>query len=161
PDDHTVVTASAWKAIESELPERRAAYAAACARAVHQTTTALVASWQDGFLDDFTHAGENSESFASTQQALTALTGALFYVSTFTTHFKLGRPVFCTSGDCVKRTEHSLSLLSKDAIAENLTALTDVLQGLPPASGGDEMYGLYDLAESNGANWFPSTLELL
>jgi predicted lipoprotein len=161
PADNTVVTAAAWQAIEAELPERRAAYAAACAGDVARASSELVSAWQPGFLDTFTLGGEIRETFGTTREALTALTGALFYVSTTTKDFKLGRPVFCTADDCASRTEHALSKLSKQAILANLAALADVLQGKPPADPGTQLWGLFDLAEFTGANWFPSSLELL
>jgi predicted lipoprotein len=161
PADNTIVTAKAWQDLAAELPARRAAYAAACAADVAKATTELVSTWKNGFLHDFTQAGEKSDTFATTREALSALVGALFYVSAKTKDLKLGRPVFCTADDCATRTEHAFAKISKEAIAVNLAALADIFDGKPPANPGTQMWGLYDLAESTGANTFPGTVQQL
>jgi predicted lipoprotein len=161
PADHRVVTAKAWQATMPELAKRRAAYAKAAAQGVVTRTGELVTVWQKGFLTEFVSAGDKSKVFATSREALDALSVSLLYVSSFTKDRKLARPVFCTSDACALETEHPFAKISKESVAANLAALNDVMVGLSPDAPGDAMWGLFDLASSLGAVQFPAKLQVL
>jgi predicted lipoprotein len=160
PADHTVVTAKAWSAIAKELGKRRAAYAKACSDELVKRTGALVSAWQDDFLEQLATAGDGSEVFASSREAVSAVASSLMYISSWTKDRKLARPVFCKSMTCAEETEHPFAKISKESILANLDAVRDVFKGLPPAQRGTAQWGLFDLATSLGASWFPSQLEV-
>lgn len=153
PETDRVVTAAAWQELrETEFEPRRARYAARAAEVIEDKAKQLIAAFRDDFLPELTQAGDGSKLFDRTQEALNALTNALFYVDVEVRDLKLGGPLGHTM-DCMDRdcpTELPDAQLSKQAVRENLLALRAVFQGhLPEAeASGEGLRGLNDLLES-------------
>jgi predicted lipoprotein len=156
PASDKVVTAEAWAALgNSELTERRARYAASAGAVVTAKAKQLVKAFRDDFLPELTQAGEGSKLFDRTQEALNAVTNALFYIDFDVRDMKLGGPLGhsadCASGGCP--TELPYAKQSKQAVIENLIALRAMFEGhLPDAEPETlELAGLNDLLVSVGA----------
>ncbi|HEX6242173.1 MAG TPA: imelysin family protein [Polyangiales bacterium] len=151
-----VVTPAAWQAlVESDLTQRRARFAVRAGAVVREKADALVSEFEHEFLPQLAQAGAGSKLFDRTQEALNALTNALFYLDYDVRDMKLGGPLghtmACSNVACPTELPHSK--LSKRAVRENLLAFRAVFQGhLPDAAAPDStLAGLNDLLASVGA----------
>lgn len=161
-----VLTPAIWQAlVDGDLEQRRAAYAATASKLLVTRAATLVQRFEQQFLPALRDAGDGSKLFDTTQDALNALTNALFYVDYFTRDKKLGEPLGLTmscSGDSACGTELPYSRLSRQAIVANLEALREAFVGSPPETGGTgEMQGLSDLLRSVDAGALADDLERL
>jgi hypothetical protein len=156
PATDKVVTAEAWSAlVEGDLTQRRARYAASAGAVVKAKAQQLAQAFRDDFLPELVRAGTGSKLFDRTQEALNAVTNALFYLDFDVRDMKLGGPLGhsadCLNGGCP--TELPYAKLSKEAVLENLLALRAMFEGTLPgvAAKGDGLVGLNDLLASVGA----------
>jgi predicted lipoprotein len=153
PASDRVVTEVAWQAlVAGDLTQRRALYAARAGEAVEAKAKQLVKAFEEEFLPELAQAGDGSKLFDRTQEALDALTSALFYVDFDIRELKLAGPLGQTM-DCASKvcpTELPYAKLSKQALTENLLALRAVFQGHLPEdeASGEGLRGLNDLLAS-------------
>ena len=81
-----------WDAVLEEIPARRAAYAVTAATLVARSARALVARWDESFLAEISSSGVGSTTFGSAQDALNAISDALFYLDKETKDMKVAEP---------------------------------------------------------------------
>lgn len=137
---HPINAEDTWDALTSqERLTRRAAYAAAAAKQLSADATTLHQAWSpqgQDYLSTLTQAGQGSARYGSTQEALNALSDAMFYLEKETKDMKLGPPlglIGCTS-DCgvnltLLESQHANASLSH--IKANLAAFKLLYQGGP------------------------------
>jgi predicted lipoprotein len=125
-----------WDALDAaELDARRAAYAAALASDVRARADGLVTRWSPeggDFLAELARAGDGSQTYPSTQEALNALTDAMFYVEKETKDMKLAIPVGisgCDADLCLDARESTWADFSKEKMIANLEAFRAVYTG--------------------------------
>ena len=147
-----------WKGLEAEIPQRQATYAASAATLVRQEAEALLARWQPGegdFAGTLKGAGAGSSVYPSVQEALNAITDAMFYIEKTTKDMKVAEPVGfmeCDTQTCPEDLESQYAGASKDAVLANLDGVGLLLHGgadSQTATGFDDLlilYGAIDLA---------------
>ncbi len=137
-----------WAGLSTEeLAQRRAAYAAAAAADVVARVRALIAAWEPdhgNFMAMMTEPGADGSVFATDQDALNALSNALFYIEQDVKDWKLGTPLgiapecvnTAAGGNCPESVEALYARVSKENIRENLTGLRQLFQGCGPEFTG-------------------------
>ncbi|HSG65324.1 MAG TPA: imelysin family protein, partial [Gammaproteobacteria bacterium] len=144
-----------WLAIdEAELNTRRAAYAATVAADVKTHADALVSAWAD-FESNLGTAGNGSEVYPSTHEALNAVSDAAFYVESEVKDMKLGEPaglVNCVEAVCPAQREFRWTPHNFDAIAANLDGFERLF------TGGDGL-GFDDLLADAGQQGLATQIE--
>ena len=132
------INAGPWQALgDDEIWRRRGAYAAAAAADVAERAEALHTAWASGggkFQSQLAGAGSGSEVYSSTQEALNALTSALFYLEKETKDMKLAQPAGlkdCDAMTCPAALESPWSGTSRDNILANLAGFELVFTGGP------------------------------
>ncbi len=150
----TLNTTGAWAALTADdLALRKRAYAAVVAADIAKRGRDLVDAWDPArrnFLAEVKSAGAGSMVFTSTQQALNAMSHALFYIENPGKDVKLGRPLGlreCATPPCLDQLESRFALRSKDHLARNVDGFEKLAFGCP--SGGD--LGFDDLLSASGA----------
>ncbi|MCB9630973.1 MAG: imelysin family protein [Sandaracinus sp.] len=140
-----------WAPIVAELPARRAAYASTAATLVVRDAEALLARWDEGFLAELQTAGAGSTVYPTAQEALNALSDALFYLDKEAKDMKLADPMglsmACTATICPELRESRYAARSIPNVADNLRGFRLVFAG---ANGGMGR-GFDDLLASVGA----------
>lgn len=131
-----------WAALGAdELTRRRAAYAAAIADDVVSRATTLVQAWEPGggnFHAELAGAGAGSKTYATDQDALNAVSDALFYLEKEVKDLKLGRPIGlieCFTGTCPEAVESPLARVSTAHIRANLAAFRRSFAGCADGVG--------------------------
>lgn len=144
-----------WAALDAaELDRRRAAYAHTLARDVSGHADDLVQRWSpDGgdFVAALATAGDGSQVYATTQEALNALSDAMFYIEKETKDMKLADPTGfgdCDS-DCLDERESRWANASREMALENLRAFEMLYLGTSPS--GEDGPGFAELLEQAGA----------
>jgi len=135
-----------WTALDSaELAQRRADYAAAAANDVLARATALVHAWEPvggDFGAHLTAAGAGSAVFAMDQDALNAVSDALFYVEHEVKDLKLGWPLglvpdcLNSPDPCPNDVESRHARVSTDHLRQNLGGFRDIFEGCGPGHSG-------------------------
>jgi predicted lipoprotein len=140
-----------WAALsEDDLNARRAAYSLALAQDVNARAQALLTHWSpDGedFIAQVTGANSGSETYSSTQEALNALSDAMFYIEKETKDMKLAIPVGISGCDedlCLEARESRWAGFSKEKMIANL-------EGFRAAFTGGEGEGFDDILVALGA----------
>lgn len=138
-------SSGSWDALGEEgIDANRAAYALALAKDVQTRADSLVDHWSpDGkdFLGEFSKAGDGSSTYASSQEALNALSDALFYIEKETKDMKLAIPAGvsgCEQDTCPEDRESLDADFSKEQMIANLEAFRDAFTGLE-AEGFDDL----------------------
>ena len=138
-------SSGSWDALGEEgIDANRAAYALALAKDVQTRADSLVDHWSpDGkdFLGEFSKAGGGSSTYASSQEALNALSDALFYIEKETKDMKLAIPAGvsgCEQDTCPEDRESLDANFSKEQMIANLEAFRDAFTGLE-AEGFDDL----------------------
>ena len=149
-------TGGEWEAIgdADAVVAQRASHALALATELHRSAAALAAAWgpgaEDSFRDKFALAGRDKRVYGTAQEALNALSDAMFYLEKETKDMKLALPagvIPCTvQADCVESRESRYANRSKNHIITNLKAFRRVFLGGAAASD----IGLDDLLEAMG-----------
>lgn len=145
-----------WQALGSEeIARRRAAYAHALAQLIDARASQLHDAWDPAsgdFLKELTGAGAESTTFSSGQEALNALSDALFYLEKETKDMKLAEPVGladCDADLCPDALESPRSRRSKEHILANVLAFQRAYLGGEP---GEDGVGFDDLLRDRGAD---------
>ncbi len=138
-----------WDAIVAELPTRRAAYAATLTTLLNRDLATLRAAWDgtDGFLLEVQSAGTGSALFSSAQDALNAISDALFYVDKETKDMKVAGPAGispdCLTAPCPELRESQYANASIRFVHANLLGTQEMMLG----AGGAEPRGFLWLLE--------------
>lgn len=136
---------STWDALgEAEITHRRAAYAAVVASGVVRQAEDLAARWatdEDDFTQLLAGAGEGDSPYENAAEALDAVFAAMFYLDKQTKDGKLGVPLGlvegCAAAPCLDDMEAPLSGVGAPAVAANLHALRELVQGGPDPDAAD------------------------
>lgn len=128
--------------------QARADHAARIAAFITTQATELQTSWQasgENFLGEFANAGAGSNTYSSPQDALDALSVALFYVEKQTKDSKIACPTgigatgqVCTGND-VDRAEHPYARRSLTSMRANVQAFRDTFTGLDGGRGINDL----------------------
>ncbi|MEL6180513.1 MAG: imelysin family protein [Myxococcota bacterium] len=153
-----------WAALgDSEIDNRRARYAQTLASILSQQATTLFNAWQPeggNFIGELSGAGNTSATYPTTQEALNALSDAMFYLEKETKDMKLAVPTglsdSCNEDLCLDDLESPFALHSKENILANLHAFRLLLVG--NESDAEEAPGFDDLLVSVGAEDVLTTL---
>jgi len=153
---------------EAERLALRLSYAKAASAALVTRANELQQSWvtdADSFRHDLVNAGNTSSNFASAQEAVNAISDALFYIEKQVKDSKLAEPLGlkggkCTQGeaDCANFVENPLSARSKEHLRQNLLAFQQVFLG--NAANGSQGLGFDDLIDAvNGGENVSAAME--
>jgi len=155
PADSTINTTGAWSALTpDELKARKRAYAKATAADILVHARALVFAWErdkGNFIQQLVSAGQGSQTFATQQAAVNAVSDGLFYVEVVSKDRKLAQPLGlknCTKTLCLESLESPWADQGKDHLRQNLIGFRALFVG---GSGGQEGLGFDDLLKSVGA----------
>lgn len=139
-------TREQWMSLSAnELGDRKRAYAVAVARDVSQRAAALHDAWdpaKGNFGQTLGSAGPGNPVFASPQEALNAVSDAVFYVENDVKDMKLAPPLgldmlLCTSMSvCPELVESTFARRSKPNIRVNLDGARRLLEGCEPGYAG-------------------------
>ena len=141
-----------WDALSApELAARRAKLAAAAAVDLEGHAKALRRRWTEGdassFREQLVGAGQRSDTYASTQEALNAISDAMFYVEKETKDMKLATPLGikgCDQDSCPEALEHPHAAFSLQASRQNHLAFERLYLGADPSVDPDAV-GFDDL----------------
>lgn len=150
-----------WAALSAEdLQQRRAELAHAISQDLEAQATRLHDHWRAGqggknFEEQLAQAGLSSQTYASTQEALNALSDAMFYIEKETKDMKLAIPAGlsdCTADTCPEALEHPYANFSLEASRANHMAFKAIYFGhLDEASQKSaEVKGFDDLLAEAG-----------
>lgn len=154
-----------WDATSAdERQSRRAAYAAVVASLIEDRAVQLAAMWSPtgaNFRDEFVRAGDTSSTYASVQEALNALSDAMFYLEKETKDMKLATPLGltnCSTATCPEALEAALSARSGRNVQVNLQAFVDTYRG---GSSAEQSFGFDDLLVAAGQTELRSDMDQL
>lgn len=116
-------------------------------------STTLRNRWEvtgNNFISQWSNAGTTSTIYGSPQDALNALSVALYYTEKETKDLKIANPIGigatglppCTTVSCAERSESGLSMTSAQNIRANLQALQAVLNGVDGKGLNDLLTGI-------------------
>ncbi len=144
-----------WTAIE-DVTARRANFAHIAAQDINSQAKSLVKAWQEAgqnFRAEFVNAGTTSQTYSSTQEALNALSDAMFYLEKETKDMKLAVPAGlskCADMTCPEALEHPYADFALEASLANHKAFQKLYlgnaPGEPEAKGFDDL--LIDLGQT-------------
>ncbi|WP_438032273.1 imelysin family protein [Sorangium sp. So ce204] len=145
-----------WAALSAgELAQRKADYAAAAAADVLAQAGALARAWAPeagSFREKLTRAGQGSPVFATEQDALNAVSDAMFYIEKELKDWKLGRPLGftedCVTPTCPEALESRFALASAAHLKANLRGFRRLFQG---CGEGGEGVGFDDWLRAAGS----------
>jgi predicted lipoprotein len=147
-------TDGTWATVApDELRARQATYAAVVADLLQAEAATLSGRWAvtgGNFREEFAGAGSSSQTYASVQEALNALSDAMFYLEKETKDMKLATPlglIECSTATCPEALESALASRSGRNVSVNLRAFVDIYRGGPDASAG---FGFDDLLDAAG-----------
>jgi predicted lipoprotein len=151
----SINTDGSWDGLgEAELTSRRAAYAHTLASGVAEKAGELRQAWDPegrNFLAEFRTAGADSQTYATSQEALNAVSDALFYLDKETKDMKLAEPaglVDCVDNICPDDRESRWADRSLAHIRNNLVGFRQLLAG---HRDNDESVGVEALLRDMGA----------
>ena len=153
---------------DAERLALRLSYAKAASAALVSLADELKRKWvtdADSFRHNLVNAGSTSSSFNSTQEAVNAISDALFYIEKQVKDVKLAEPLGlkggkCTQGEasCANFVENPLSACSKEHLRQNLLAFQQAFLG--NAANGSQGLGFDDLIDAvNGGVNVSATME--
>lgn len=145
-------TSGDWAAIDADaLNSRRAAYAATLAELLTATATDLRGRWSDAaFGGELTLAV--ADTFRTRQDALNALSDAMFYLDKEVKDMKLAVPTGltdCAEATCPDAVESPWSGRSLDNVRDNIAGFAMLYHG--GAADDPNAVGFHDLLEAVGA----------
>ncbi len=132
----TINTDGSWSALdEAELEKRRAEYAHTLAIDLTRRATALREAWEPqggNFLAELSTAGAGSEAYATSQEALNAVSDAMFYLDKEVKDMKLAHPTGlsdCVDEVCPDKRESLRANRSLDNVRQNLIGFQQLFLG--------------------------------
>lgn len=132
----TINAQGTWAALDAAtLAQRKSLYAAAVAKDVHARAAGLVVAWDPAggnFRKELVEAGAGSSLFATDQDALNAVSDALFYTDNELKDLKLGKPlglIDCFTATCPEAVESPYALRSTAHVRANLVGLRRLFEG--------------------------------
>ncbi len=129
-------TSGAWTAIQAELPQRRARYAASAARLVADAAKQLHEAWSPAKGNFVAELATPGPTFGGDPaKALDVVAYALLYLDTRTKDLKLAVPAglaSCSKPTCPDALELGEAKLSKAAMRENLIGFQRIYHGGAP-----------------------------
>lgn len=131
-----------WDAVLEEIPMRRLAYAATAATLVRRSAETLVARWDEEFLDEISTSGTTSETFPTAQDALNAISDALFYIDKETKDMKVAEPGALSdecAADCADLRESRYANHSVPHVSNNLRGFQRIFLGADEGLGFDDL----------------------
>ncbi|MFK8003128.1 MAG: imelysin family protein [Polyangiales bacterium] len=140
-----------WEAMRASIPERRARYAATAASLIHTSATRLIALWRDGYREELVGPGDN---YGTNQEALNAITDALFYLDKEVKDMKLAGVAGVAEEIGVQTRESLDANVSIPNLRANLDAFALAFRGAEGAMGLEELLeaaGAADLASRMNA----------
>lgn len=153
----SINTDGTWDALgEQELQQRRADYAATLATLLTQRAEQLRTAWAaDGgdFLGQFSNAGDGSDTYATSQEALNAVSDAMFYLDKETKDMKLAQPtglIDCVDDVCPEERESRWANRSLAHVRNNLVGFRQLYHGGAPED--PDALGFDDLLRGMGAD---------
>jgi predicted lipoprotein len=151
----SINTDGSWDALdEAELVDRRATYAHTLAIDLASRATELREAWDaegGNFLGEFRTAGADSQTYATSQEALNAVSDAMFYLDKEVKDMKLAAPAGLT--DCVDDVcpEERESLWADRSLAHIRNNLVGIRQLFSGVEGDDDSSGVEALLRGMGA----------
>jgi uncharacterized protein len=156
-------TDGSWAALsEADIWQRRATYAATAASLVVQSATELQQMWAPeggNFYGEFVTAGQGSTTYATVQDALQAISDAMFYAEEETKDMKLAEPAGlqnCDTATCPDELEHPFAQYSGESTLINLQAWAELYRGAPEGVDGT---GFDDLLVAVGSEALVTTVD--
>ena len=144
----TVNSSGSWATIDN-ITERRASFSYALAQDIEKQAKTLEEHWTSAdrdFRAEFVNAGTSSETYSTTQEALNALSDAMFYLEKETKDMKLAIPAGlskCAETTCPEAIEHPYADFALEASLANHKAFQKLYVGNAP--GEEEARGFDDL----------------
>jgi predicted lipoprotein len=151
----SINTDGSWEALSADdIASRRAAYAQTLAANLAERAGELRQMWAaDGgnFLGEFSTAGADSETYATSQEALNAVSDAMFYLDKETKDMKLAQPtglIDCVEDVCPEERESLWADHSLANVRNNLVGFQQLLTGNEDVDGST---GINTLLRDMGA----------
>ncbi|MEM9068872.1 MAG: imelysin family protein [Myxococcota bacterium] len=123
----------------SDLDARRAAYSATAATLVRRAAEDLVGRWESAFLNQLMTAGQGSDVFSATQDALNAISDAMFYLDKESKDMKLAEPAgisdLCSSEACPELRESLWANYSISNLRNNVIGFRRLFDGPEGGTG--------------------------
>jgi uncharacterized protein len=145
-----------WAALGAgALAQRKAGYAAAAADDVLARAITLARAWSrdpGSFRSQLVLAGSGSQVFATDQDALNAVSDAMFYVERELKDWKLGRPLGlndCFTPTCPEALESRFAQVSTAHLRANLAGFRRLFEGCGEGGAG---FGFDDWLRAVGAS---------
>lgn len=139
-----------WSAIEGELDQRRADYAATAASILDAHAGQLRNAWEGSFLPAYVGAGTDTSVYPTQRDALNATSDALFYLEKMTKDAKLGVPlaiIDCGTAGCPDVPESKVARHSKQQVQQNIAGFRALFTG----GVGEDALGFDDWLRAAGA----------
>lgn len=147
----SINSAGSWRAIvdAGTLAARRAAYAHTLAALVQERANELLHAWDAAggdWVGQLSRAGMSGSMYPTAQEALNAISDALFYLDKELKDMKIAAPgaisEICMATSCPERLESQWAASSRDHMIANLRGAQRVFLGGPPdvdAPGFDDL----------------------
>ncbi len=129
-----------WMAAAADVPANRRRYAASAATLLARNARTLVDAWRNGFQEKLTTTP--NDVYPSNQEALNAITDALFYLDKEVKDMKLAEPAGlaeCDMDTCPEQRESRIANVSLVAVERNLEAFAAVFRGAEGRVGLEEL----------------------
>jgi uncharacterized protein len=153
----SINTDGSWAELdEAEIRTRRANYAHALAVDLAQSAAELEDAWAadaGNFIEQFSRAGDTSDTYATTQEALNAVSDAMFYLDKEVKDMKLAWPTGlsdCAEDTCPDKRESRFADASLAHTRANLVGFRQLFHGADPDD--DDQPGVDDLLRAKGAD---------
>ncbi len=166
-----------WERLsDQDIEQRRARHAHSLATLVKGSAEELVSRWrgdpeggQEGFLIELTDPARSGAVYGSAQEALNAISNAMFYLDRETKDMKLGEPSgisMCDGETCPDSRESRFANRSASHVVENIRAFQQLFLGGAPNSEAQntdsqdaQNLGFDDLLRDMGASDLSDQME--
>lgn len=127
----------------AEKKAQRCALLQAASADLKNSAETLVSGWTGEYRQNLVNAGDAQSSYDTAQKGLNAITDAMFYIESYSKDLKVAKPLgllpnSCAGEACPADLESQFAFVSKENLADNLTALEMLFLG----KGEDGVNGL-------------------